>query len=183
MKCPACGEGMNMEIEPTIEFGCDGDGYVLAARISLPRSRMEVFEFFADPRNLETLTPPWLRFQIITPPPIIMQAGALIDYRLRVHGLPVRWQSEITAWEPPVRFVDEQRRGPYRIWIHEHTFQESDGGTEVRDRVRYNVPGGRLVNRLLVRRDLHAIFRFRQNRLREILGEPASAAAPRSGES
>lgn len=153
-----------------IEFGCDGDVFTLAAHMTLPRTRTEVFTFFADPGNLETLTPPWLRFHILTPQPIIMRIGARIDYRLRVHGLPVRWQSEITAWEPPVRFMDEQRRGPYRVWIHEHTFEEGDGGTEVWDRVRYNVLGGRLVNSLLVRRDLHAIFRYRQERLREILG-------------
>lgn len=153
-----------------IEFGCDSDLFTLAARISLPRPRTEVFAFFADPGNLETLTPPWLKFHILTPSPIIMRAGALIDYRLRVHGLGVRWQSEITAWQPPVRFVDEQRRGPYRVWIHEHTFEEEDRGTSVWDRVRYRVPGGRLINRLFVRRDLHAIFSFRQKRLREIFG-------------
>ena len=157
------------EVEPMIEFGCDGEIFTLAACMTLPRPRTEVFTFFADPGNLETLTPPWLRFHILTPQPVIMRVGALIDYRLRVHGLPVRWQSEITAWEPPVRFVDEQRRGPYRVWIHEHTFEEGDGGTEVWDRVRYIVLGGRLVNRLLVRRDLRAIFSFRQKRLREIL--------------
>src|SRR3954468_23005074 len=116
-----------------IEFGRDGDALTLCARILLPRPVTEVFMFFAEPGNLETLTPPWLRFHILTPQPILMRAGARIDYRLRVHGLPVRWQSEITAWEPPVRFVDEQRRGPYRVWVHEHTFEEGDGGTEVRD--------------------------------------------------
>jgi ligand-binding SRPBCC domain-containing protein len=159
-----------MKGEPMIEFGCDSDMFTLSASMMLPRPRAEAFAFFADPGNLETLTPPWLRFHILTPQPIIMRFGALIDYRLRIHGLPVHWQSEITAWQPPLRFVDEQRHGPYRAWIHEHTFEEGDGGTEVRDRVRYNVLGGRLVNRLLVRRDLRAIFNFRQKRLREILG-------------
>jgi hypothetical protein len=83
----------------------------------LPRKRDEIFRFFADATNLEVLTPPWLRFCVLTPPPIRMHPGALIDYKLRVHGLPVKWRSEITAWEPPTCFVDEQRRGPYRTWI------------------------------------------------------------------
>src|SRR5947209_7790818 len=120
-----------MEAEALIKFGRDGDVFTLAARILLPQPATEVFTFFADPGNLKTLTPPWLRFHILTRQPIIMRVGALIYYRLRIHGLPVRWQSEITAWEPPVRFVDEQRRGPYRVWIHEHTFEVGNGGTEV----------------------------------------------------
>ena len=153
-----------------IEFGCDGDVFTLAAHIALPRPRTEVFKFFADPVNLETLTPPWLRFHILTPQPIIMEVGARINYRLRLRGLPVRWQSEITAWDPPVRFVDEQRRGPYRVWIHEHTFEEGDGSTSVGDCVRYNVWGGCLVNSLLIRRGLNAIFDYRQERLQEIFG-------------
>jgi ligand-binding SRPBCC domain-containing protein len=95
--------------------------FTLETRLFLPRPLEIVFPFFADAGNLEILTPPWLRFEIVTPRPIAMRAGALIEYRLRLHGVPLRWQSEITAWEPPHRFVDEQRRGPYRAWIHEHT--------------------------------------------------------------
>ena len=94
--------------------------------------------------------------------------SALIDYRLRLRGLPIRWRSEITTWQPPHRFVDEQRRGPYRMWIHEHTFTERDGGTLVGDHVRYAVPGGWLADRLLVRRDLETIFAYRQEKLTEI---------------
>lgn len=145
--------------------------------ISLPRPVEEVFRFFADAANLERLTPPWLAFRILTPQPIAMREGTRIDYRLSLHGLPLRWTSEITAWEPPHRFVDEQRRGPYRKWVHEHRFEESAGGTLVRDRVRYAVPGGYLVDRLLVRRDLHKIFSYRHQRLRELFPAPADERA------
>jgi ligand-binding SRPBCC domain-containing protein len=136
------------------------------ARLFLPHPLEKVFAFFADAGNLETLTPPWLRFKILTPLPIHMHAGALIEYRLHLHSIPLRWQSEITAWEPPRRFVDEQRHGPYRQWIHEHTFNERDGGSEVRDFVAYSVPGGRLVDFLFVRQDVRRIFEFRARKLR-----------------
>lgn len=141
------------------------------------RPRAEVFEFFADPGNLELLTPPWLSFRILTPPPIAMCAGLRIDYRIALHGLPLRWQSEITAWEPPFRFVDEQRRGPYRLWIHEHRFLERDGGTEIVDQVRYAAPGGRLVERLFVDRDLARIFDYRRARIAALLAGDGPRAA------
>jgi ligand-binding SRPBCC domain-containing protein len=150
--------------------------FTLEAELWLPRQRDEVFRFFADAFNLEALTPPWLKFEVLTPRPIEMRVGLRIDYRLRLRGLPLRWQSEITAWEPPVRFVDEQRRGPYRAWIHEHTFEERDGGTLARDMVRYDVIGGRLVNRFFVRRDVGKIFEFRAQALKERFG--ATPALP-----
>lgn len=121
-----------------------------------------MFPFFADARNLERITPPWLRFRILTPGPIEMRVGALIDYRLRIRGVPVRWRTRIAAWEPPHRFVDEQVRGPYRRWVHEHTFEPTDGGTLCRDRVEYAVPGGALIARLLVRPDVERIFAYRR---------------------
>ena len=145
-------------------------GYLLQATTSLARPPAEVFEFFGDARNLEALTPPFLHFEILTPDPITMGAGTLIDYRLRLHGLRVRWRTQITAWEPPRRFVDTQVRGPYRWWIHEHTFVEREGGTEMTDRVRYGVPGGRLVHRLFVERDLRRIWDYRAARIAELLG-------------
>lgn len=132
----------------------------------LPAPRDEVFAFFADAANLDSITPPWLHFHIVTPPPIKMKAGALIDYRLRVHGLPIRWRTHISVWEPGVRFVDEQMRGPYRTWIHEHTFADRDGGTLVRDHVRYSVPFGFLVHSWLVRPDVEKIFAHRTEALR-----------------
>lgn len=131
----------------------------------LPASRPRVFSFFADPRNLEAITPPWLKFEILTPGEIQMRAGALIDYRLRVHQISVRWQTEITRWEPDTCFVDEQRRGPYRFWRHTHTFSDLDGGTMCCDDVEYGVPGGALVQWLVVRRDLDAIFDYRAEAL------------------
>jgi ligand-binding SRPBCC domain-containing protein len=137
----------------------------------LPRPRGEVFAFFADARNLERLTPRWLRFELLTSGPLTLGIGAVIDYRLRLHGIPIAWQSEITVWEPPARFVDVQRRGPYRRWTHEHAFVERDGGTVVRDLVEYASPGGDLIQRLLVAPDLEKIFAYRQERLREIFGE------------
>ena len=135
----------------------------------LPLPRETVFSFFADAFNLEALTPPLLRFRVLTPPPIKMEAGAVIDYRLSLRGIPMRWRSEITAWEPPDMFVDEQRRGPYRLWRHCHTFVEVDGGTLARDRVEYSVIGGAIVQKLLVARDLKRIFQYRQQRLAEML--------------
>ena len=136
----------------------------------LPRPPEEVFHFYADAFNLERLTPPWLRFQVNTPPPIAMVAGVEIDYRLRLKGVPLSWRSRITAWEPPFRFVDEQVKGPYRRWVHEHTFTPRDGGTLVRDLVEYDMLGGWLVDRLMVRRDLSRIFAYRQQRLAELFG-------------
>ncbi len=135
----------------------------------IPRTREELFPFFANPENLEQLTPPWLHFRIVTPR-VEMRAGARIDYRLRVHGVPLKWQSEITVWEPPFRFIDVQKRGPYRAWIHEHTFESRDGGTLMRDYVQYAVTGGALVRKFLVAPDLEKIFNFRRIRLESIFG-------------
>lgn len=131
----------------------------------LPRPREEVFAFFADARNLDAITPPWVCFRMETAGPVEMKAGALIDYKLRVRGFPIRWRTRITEWEPPFRFVDEQLRGPYRLWIHEHQFESRDDGTLVRDRVRYAVPFDFLVHKLFVRRDVARIFAYRTQAL------------------
>ena len=140
---------------------------VFNSELWLPRPRQEVFEFFADAANLDTITPPWLRFHTETPAPIEMNAGTIIDHRLRVRGIPVRWRSRITVWDPPRRFVDEQVRGPYRLWRHEHEFEERDGGTLVRDRVHYAVLFDFMVHELLVRRDVEKIFAYRTESLRK----------------
>ncbi len=129
-----------------------------------------VFAFFSDARNLSVITPDWLDFQVRTPQPITMATGVLIDYRLSIRGLPLKWRSEITRWDPPNGFVDEQRKGPYTYWIHEHSFAAETGGTRVGDRVRYAVPGGVLVQRLFVARDIEKIFSFRKQKLIEIFG-------------
>ena len=132
----------------------------------LPLPPEELFPFFADATNLDAITPPWLSFRIVTPPPIVIREGTLIDYRLRVHGIPLRWRTRINVWQPPHRFVDEQSRGPYRQWIHEHTFEPHDGGTLARDHVRYAVPFDWLTHRWFVRPDVEKIFQFRAEALR-----------------
>lgn len=144
--------------------------YRLESRLFLPAPRPDVFTFFADARTLGTITPPFLRFTVLTPD-IVMRQGARIDYRLRLRGLPMRWQSEITAWEPNVRFKDEQRRGPYTYWRHVHLFREERGGTLVEDGVEYEVPGGHLVHEWIVAPELVRIFRYRQQALARIFGE------------
>jgi ligand-binding SRPBCC domain-containing protein len=157
-------------------------GYRLQSEIIIPRSIEEVFAFFSDAANLERLTPPWLNFQILTPQPIEMRPGRLIDYKLRIRGVPVRWQSEITEWNPPYSFADESRRGPYRYWRHQHRFDGCDGGTRVVDDAHYDVPGGALVHWLVVKRDVRKIFEYRLRTLQEIFPAiaPASEAVPTS---
>jgi ligand-binding SRPBCC domain-containing protein len=135
--------------------------YRLTRSLVVPRPLDEVFTFFGDARNLERLTPAFLNFKILTPQPIEMRPGTLIDYRISLRGLPMKWTSEITEWNPPYSFVDEQRRGPYRKWVHRHTFAEVPGGTEVRDGVDYDVLGGALIHTLFVKRDLEKIFNYR----------------------
>ena len=139
----------------------------------LPGTPREAFAFFSDARNLEAITPPLLRFKVITPGPIQMRVGALIRYRLRIRGMPVRWTTVIRAWEPPHRFVDEQLRGPYALWHHTHTFEpDGDGATIMRDDVRYAIgfgPLGVVADVLLVRRDLDRIFDYRAERVRALL--------------
>ena len=142
--------------------------FTFESELWLPRPVAEVFPFFADARNLQAITPDWLNFEVLTPGTIEIKAGALIDYKLRVRGVPLRWRTHIKIWEPPHRFVDEQLRGPYRQWIHEHTFVEQNGGTLARDVVNYAVWGGVLVNKLFVRRDVERIFEFRRVKLLEL---------------
>jgi len=140
------------------------------SELFVARPRSEVFPFFADARNLEELTPDWLSFTVLTPDPIPMAVGTTIDYRLAWHGIPLRWRSEIADWEPPHRFIDRQLRGPYRLWHHEHRFEEVEGGTNVIDEVEYAVWGGALAVNLGVRRDVERIFAYRSERLAEIFG-------------
>jgi ligand-binding SRPBCC domain-containing protein len=148
----------------------------LETELRLPRPRTEVFPFFAEARNLETLTPPWLKFEVLTPAPIEMRTGTLIDYRIRVHGLPIRWRTEIAQWDPPHQFVDRQLRGPYTLWHHTHTFEERDGGTLCLDHVRYCPRGGALINWLFVRRDVERIFQYRCKRLLELFADRPNVA-------
>lgn len=144
----------------------------------LPHSPEAVFPFFGDATNLEAITPPWLHFQTLTPQPMTMKEGTLIDYRLRVRGFPLKWRTRINVWQPPFRFVDEQLRGPYRQWLHEHTFEVRDGGTLARDFVRYAVPFDFLVHGWLVRPDVQKIFQFRNEALRRHFGAAETDGTP-----
>jgi ligand-binding SRPBCC domain-containing protein len=139
----------------------------------LPLPPGEAFEFFADALELEAITPPWLHFKVLTPPPIPMRVGTEIEYRLRLHGLPVRWLTRIEVWEPGHRFVDVQLRGPYSVWHHTHLFTPHPDGTSMRDLVRYALPLGalgRVAGGALVRRDLERIFDFRREAIATRLG-------------
>jgi ligand-binding SRPBCC domain-containing protein len=141
---------------------------VIERSLKTPRSRDEVFPFFADASNLARLTPGWLKFQIITPTPIDMREGAVIDYRISMFGIPMYWRTLITVWEPPFRFVDEQLRGPYHYWRHEHTFEETEGGTILGDLVEYSAPFGALSDKLFVAGNLRRIFNYRATVMKEL---------------
>ena len=133
----------------------------------------EVFAFFARAHNLERITPPWLRFEVRTPEPVRMAPGTLIEYRLRLHGIPLRWLTRIEEWDEDRSFVDRQLRGPYRLWHHTHRFEPVEGGTRMRDVVRYALPFGplgRFMHGWLVRGDLQAIFDYRATRIATLLG-------------
>jgi ligand-binding SRPBCC domain-containing protein len=133
----------------------------------LPGTPEEVFPFFADAGNLEAITPAWLRFSVVTPRPIEMGAGTLIEYRLTLHRLPISWLTQIAVWEPGRRFVDVQLTGPYKLWHHTHEFSpDGPGHTLMRDTVRYALPLGPLgaaARRAFVARDLGRIFDFRRD--------------------
>jgi ligand-binding SRPBCC domain-containing protein len=139
--------------------------HVLERSQRLPGAPNDVFGFFADALNLERITPAWLGFRVVTPGPIEMERGTLIEYRLKLHGVPIRWLTRIEVWEPPTRFVDVQIRGPYRLWHHTHSFEPDGDSTLMRDTVRYALPFGplgELARRAFVARDLQRIFDFRQ---------------------
>jgi ligand-binding SRPBCC domain-containing protein len=144
--------------------------FIFRSRLWLPRPLGDVFEFFSNAENLEQITPPWLSFSVRSPTPILMREGTEIDYRLKIRGIPARWKSKIRVWHPPYRFVDEQIRGPYIFWMHEHTFKHDGNGTVCEDEVNYVPLGGAFLNKLFVARDIRAIFAFRSQRLGEIFG-------------
>jgi ligand-binding SRPBCC domain-containing protein len=130
-----------------------------------------VFRFFGQPENLARITPPWLGFRILTPSPVAMREGAIIDYQVKLGPLPTRWRSMITAYDPPHRFVDEQLAGPYSFWHHTHEFEAVEGGTLIRDTIRYLIPYGplgRLARILVVRRQLESIFNHRRRVIEEL---------------
>jgi len=137
----------------------------------LPASRAEVFDFFSKAENLGRITPPWLHFRIRSPLPIAMREGTLIDYTIRLHGLPMRWRTRITLWDPPFRFVDEQIKGPYRQWMHEHSFYEiAERQTKMRDAVRYALPFFPLGMAAwpFVRAEIAGVFAYRRQSIAQI---------------
>lgn len=145
--------------------------HTLTRKITLDLPRQQVFEFFADAGNLERITPPELNFKILTQLPIDIKKGALIDYQLRLRGIPLTWKTEITQWNPPFDFVDSALKSPYKQWIHLHTFTEnSHGGTEMEDIVRYRLPLEPLgdIAHWFVRRELDYIFDYRTKVIGEI---------------
>jgi ligand-binding SRPBCC domain-containing protein len=155
--------------------------HVLRTRQQLEHPLDEVFAFFAAARNLERITPPWLRFQVRTPEPVRMEAGALIDYRLHYRGVPLGWTSQIEVWEPGQQFVDRQLRGPYGLWHHRHTFSEVPSGTVIEDEVHYAAPFGvlgELAQPLLIERDLQRIFDYRHQAVRRVFEEEGSRPGP-----
>jgi ligand-binding SRPBCC domain-containing protein len=146
--------------------------YILDQSQFVRRPLSEVFAFFSDPSNLQLLTPPLLGFQILTPTPIAMHEGTLIDYRISIRGIPLRWRTRIERYAPMRSFVDIQSRGPYRSWRHTHEFEERPDGTEVRDHVEYSLPLGplgALAHALFVRRDLETIFAYRRQAIERLL--------------
>lgn len=162
-----------------IEWNAEDRAFILRSSVVLEHSREALFEFFSDAFQLEQLTPPWLNFKILTPAPIKIQTGCLIDYTIRLRGIPIRWKTEISSWDPPFSFTDRQLKGPYLLWEHLHTFETVPEGTLASDEVRYRVFGGRIVNRLLVQRDLEKIFTYRRERMLELF-PPRSGAASQS---
>ncbi len=150
--------------------------YTLECEMLAPVSVREAFEIFQDPRNLARITPPWLHFRITSPGEVQMRQGAEISYHIRWAGIPLSWKTRITEYEPPFFFVDEQVRGPYRLWRHRHTFHPTEGGTLVGDRVEYALPFGwlgRFVHRLWVRKQLRRIFDYRQAALARMMSRLA----------
>ncbi len=153
-----------MTENPKGGFAFESEQLVLA-------SPAELFEFFSKPAGLAELSPPWVRLRVLSSSTPSIREGTTLDYAIRIRGFPMRWRSLITKWSPPFEFIDEQVSGPYRSWIHRHSFVETENGVLVRDRVRYSMIGGSLVNRLFVRPELEKIFSYRQAKLRALFSE------------
>lgn len=132
----------------------------------------EVFEFFEKPENLSVITPNWIKFRIMTKSPLEMKTGAEFDYRIYLMGVPLKWKTVIAKYEPPYKFVDIQKKGPYKLWVHTHTFEAIENGTKITDNIDYELyggPVGNLINSLYVKHNLKAIFNFRKNKINHLL--------------
>jgi ligand-binding SRPBCC domain-containing protein len=148
--------------------------HVLEYKTKLYRPLTEVFDFFSKAENLNQVTPPDLHFHILTPSPIPMNVGTLIDYRIKLMGIPFYWRTTISTWEPPYRFIDQQLRGPYIFWHHEHIFEEKGDHVLMTDLIHYLSPGWvlePLIDRLLVKKQLEKIWAYRDTRFKELFGK------------
>tara|TARA_B100001123_G_C14690773_1_gene781241 strand:+ start:126 stop:584 length:459 start_codon:yes stop_codon:yes gene_type:complete len=149
--------------------------YILKREQKISKNILDVFDFFSKPENLTIITPPKMKFEILTPNPVDMKEGALVDYTVKILGFPIRWRTLITKYSPPNIFVDQQLKGPYSIWHHTHTFEKiSDNETLIRDVVVYGVPYGfigRLIHSLYIKRDLKNIFSYRQRKIKKIFND------------
>ena len=183
---PAAAESLGFHfafphLETALDDLCADPAHEVVYEQWLPRTPEVVFPFFADAYNLEQITPPFLRFRVRGLSTPAVEAGTYIDYRLRLHGIPLRWQSRIDQWEPNHTFVDFQTRGPYALWHHTHVFTPADGGTVMRDRVRYRLPLGALgdlVAGARVARDVDAIFRYRWETIAQHFRPTGASTAP-----
>jgi ligand-binding SRPBCC domain-containing protein len=147
--------------------------YQLRFKQLIPRRPKEVFAFFADAGNLQSITPAWLHFHILTPLPVELRDGALLDFTIRWRLLRMTWRTKIVDWVSPRQFIDQQVSGPFKLWVHRHTFEPHPQGTLMTDQVRYELPFGavgRLGHSLLVRRDLEAIFEYRRQQIAKRFG-------------
>lgn len=154
--------------------------HIFEKTVVIERSRDEIFDFFKQAENLQKLTPHWLDFKILTPLPIKMEEGARIDYQLKLMGIPITWRTVTSEWEPPHKFVDVQLSGPYRVWRHTHSFEETPEGTLMRDRVEYLPKGGPLaplISQLFVRKRIEEIFRYRNREIMRVFPGPGERAA------
>ncbi len=142
--------------------------FTLQRTITIDRKLDEVFSFFSNASNLEELTPKWLRFRILTPTPITIKKDTIIDYQIRLWLFPMRWRSIISDWKPPHSFTDQQLKGPYKQWIHQHNFYADGESTRVEDIVSYTPRGGWIAQKLFVQRNLEQIFHFRHTQLQAI---------------
>lgn len=170
-RLPSSNSGRDMV---NIEWNKADQAYTLRSAVTLLVDRQELFDFFSDAFQLEQITPPWLHFHVTTAAPIDIEAGTLIDYKLKLHGFPIKWRTEISTWDPPFSFTDRQLKGPYYLWEHFHTFEEVEGGTLVSDEVNYRAIGGAIVHSLFVKNDLIKIFEYRRQRMIELFTDSAS---------
>lgn len=159
-----------------IQFSYDSKNneHILEAEQFIARPVAEVFKFFCDENNLEILTPEFLNFKVLGKSTPTIQEGTLIDYKLSLHGIPLRWRTKIESWNPENSFVDTQLKGPYKLWHHTHTFEAKDGGTMAKDRVRFRLPFGPLGNfvvRVFVRRNVQKIFEYRTQKIGQIFSQ------------